>query len=45
MSQEDLILNTTLACNFLASLTKKGWQNIKVLYVKSTMGPAQQIHF
>eukprot|EP00501_MAST-03F_sp_TOSAG23-6_P000669 GSMAST32.ASY1.ANO1.696.1 assembled CDS len=45
MTADELLLNTTLACNFLASLTKKGWQNIQVLYIKSTMGPAQQFHF
>jgi large subunit ribosomal protein L10Ae len=45
MTQDELELNVTLACNFLASLTKKGWQNIKVLYIKSSMGPSQQIHF
>lgn len=37
--------NTQLACNFLASLLKKNWQNIKVLYIKSTMGPSFQIYF
>ena len=42
MTEDELELNVTLACNFLASLTKKGWQNIKVLYVKSSMGPSQQ---
>ena len=39
------VTNVTLAANFLASLLKKNWQNIKVLYVKSTMGPPQQIFF
>ena len=37
--------NVKLACNFLASLLKKNWQNIKVVYIKSTMGPAYQIFF
>ena len=41
----DAVTNVTLASNFLASLLKKNWQNIKVLYVKSTMGPPQQIFF
>ena len=35
--------NVKLACNFLASLLKKNWQNIKVVYIKSTMGPVQRI--
>jgi large subunit ribosomal protein L10Ae len=30
MSKEDIVLNVQLACNFLASLLKKNWQNIKV---------------
>merc|ERR1719199_1205243 len=34
-----ILLSSQLACNFLASLLKKNWQNIKVLYIKSTMGP------
>merc|ERR1719444_640611 len=32
-----------LAVNFLASLLKKQWQNIGVMYIKSTMGPPFQI--
>ena len=42
MPKSDIALNIQLACNFLASLLKKNWQNIKVLYVKSTMGPSFQ---
>jgi len=45
MTKEEIVVNTQLAANFLASLLKKNWQNIKVLYIKSTMGPAQQIYF
>ena len=45
MDKEDIVKNVSLASNFLASLLKKNWQNIKVLYVKSTMGPPQQIFF
>jgi len=43
--REEVILNVQLASNFLASLLKKQWQNIKVLYVKSTMGPRYQIYW
>lgn len=42
---EDISVNIQLACNFLASLLKKNWQNIKVMYIKSTMGPSFQIYF
>ncbi len=45
MSDEEIKLNVQLAANFLVSLLKKGWQNIKVLYIKSSMGPVQQIYF
>lgn len=42
---EEIETNVILATNFLASLLKKNWQNIKVLYLKSTMGPRFQIYF
>ena len=45
MTKEEILANVHLSCNFLASLLKKNWQNIKVVYIKSTMGPAIQIHF
>lgn len=45
LSKEDNIANINLACNFLASLLKKNWQNIKVIYIKSTMGPAFNVFF
>jgi large subunit ribosomal protein L10Ae len=45
MTKQEIIVNTQLAGNFLASLLKKQWQNIGGMYVKSTMGPAIQIYF
>lgn len=45
MSKEDIMRNVTLSVNFLVSLLKKNWQNVKVLYIKSTMGPVQQIFY
>ncbi|CCI49020.1 hypothetical protein ABG067_005246 [Albugo candida] len=45
LSTEEIVVNTQLAANFLASLLKKNWQNIKVMYLKSTMGPVQQIYY
>jgi len=45
LSKQENIVNVQLAANFLVSLLKKQWQNIGVIYIKSTMGPAQQIYF
>jgi large subunit ribosomal protein L10Ae len=45
MAPADIALNVQLAVNFLVSLLKKNWQNIKVLYIKSTMGPPFQIYY
>mmetsp|Transcript_26773 Transcript_26773/g.53482 ORF Transcript_26773/g.53482 Transcript_26773/m.53482 type:complete len:231 (+) Transcript_26773:215-907(+) len=45
MEKQEIIVNTQLASNFLASLLKKQWQNIGQIYIKSTMGPSQQIYF
>jgi len=45
MDKQEVIVNVQLAANFLASLLKKNWQNINGIYIKSTMGPAQQIYF
>jgi large subunit ribosomal protein L10Ae len=40
MSEEDVLENILKTVNFLVSLPKKRWQNIKCLYIKSTMGPS-----
>jgi len=44
MSQEQLVQNISLAINFLISLLKKNWQNIRSLHIKSTMGPPQRLY-
>ena len=44
MSEDDLYANTLLAVNFLVSLLKKNWQNVRALYVKSTMGRPQRLY-
>lgn len=43
MKEADINANITLAVNFLVSLLPKNWGQIKRLYLKSTMGPPQQI--
>merc|ERR1711865_669265 len=44
MEQQQIIENLKLAINFLVSLLKKNWQNVKVLYIKSTMGKPQRLY-
>jgi len=45
MTAGEISLNVNLAVNFLVSLLKKNWQNVKVLYIKSSMGPPFQIFY
>jgi len=45
MTKQENIVNVQLASNFLASLLKKQWQNIGSIFLKTTMGPPQQIFF
>merc|ERR1712024_54022 len=44
MTEEELVQNIHLAMNFLVSLLKKHWQNVKSLHIKSTMGPVQRLY-
>jgi large subunit ribosomal protein L10Ae len=44
MSKDDVVANTTLAVNFLVSLLSKNWQQVKRLYIKSSMGPSHRIY-
>merc|ERR1712054_180633 len=44
MDQAQILENLKLAINFLVSLLKKNWQNVKVLYLKSTMGKPQRLY-
>ncbi|SCZ92620.1 BZ3500_MvSof-1268-A1-R1_Chr5-2g08038 [Microbotryum saponariae] len=43
MSDDQLVANTMLAVNFLISLLKKNWQNVKSLTLKSSMGKPHRI--
>ena len=45
MEKQQVIVNIQLAANFLASLLKKQWQNIGQMFIKTAMGPSQQIFF
>jgi len=44
MKPEDIAANITLSVNFLVSLLPKGWQQVKRLTIKSTMGAPQRIY-
>jgi len=44
MSQDELTFNIQLTVNFLVSLLKKGWQNIRSLHIKSSMGAPNRIY-
>jgi len=43
MEEEQLRQNIVMALNFLVSLLKKGWHNMKSINIKMTMGKAAKI--
>merc|ERR1711907_473794 len=44
LTEQQTYANIQIAVNFLISLLKKNWQNVKTINVKSTMGPAHRIY-
>lgn len=44
MTPDELVQNVHLSINFLVSLLKKHWQNVRSLHIKSTMGPPQRLY-
>merc|ERR1712196_719535 len=38
MTEKEIYINVQMAVNFLVSLLKKNWQNVRTLYLKTTMG-------
>merc|ERR1712179_312348 len=44
MSEDELFSNISLSINFLVSLLKKNWQNVRALYIKGTMTPSVRIY-
>ncbi|KAL1923817.1 60S ribosomal protein uL1 [Calcarisporiella thermophila] len=44
MTEDELVANIMLSINFLVSLLKKNWQNVKSLFIKSTMGKPQRLY-
>merc|ERR1719183_2111401 len=43
MTDEELRQNIVMALNFLVSLLKKGWHNMKTIHIKTTMGKAVKV--
>merc|ERR1712097_7117 len=44
MNADECRQNIVMAINFLVSLLKKNWNNVKTLHIKSTMGKCYRIH-
>jgi len=44
MTEDNLAKNINLSINFLVSLLKKKWQNVRSVTIKSTMGPPQRLY-
>jgi len=44
MTDREIFANIQLAINFLVSLLKKGWQNVRSLNIKATMTKPQRIY-
>ena len=44
MTEGEIRTNIMYAINFLVSLLKKNWQNVRCLYIKSTMGKPIRIY-
>merc|ERR1712167_274723 len=44
MSPDECRQNIVMSINFLVSLLKKNWNNVKTLHIKSTMGKCYRIH-
>ncbi|KAK6776516.1 hypothetical protein RDI58_027517 [Solanum bulbocastanum] len=42
MEEKQIFQNVQMSVNFLVSLLKKNWQNVRCLYLKSTMGKTQR---
>jgi large subunit ribosomal protein L10Ae len=44
MTEDELLANVMLSVNFLVSLLKKNWQNVRSLYIKSSMGKPHRLY-
>merc|ERR1712072_13842 len=44
MTDDQLVQNVNMSINFLVSLLKKQWQNVRSLHIKGTMGPPIRLY-
>merc|ERR1711884_734893 len=44
MTDDQLAQNINMSVNYLVSLLKKHWQNVRSLHIKTTMGPAIRLY-
>lgn len=44
LAERELYVNIQMSINFLVSLLKKNWQNVKTLHIKSTMGKPVRLY-
>ncbi len=44
MTEEQIRHNANMSINYLVSLLKKGWNNVKSLYIRSTMGKPAKLY-
>mmetsp|Transcript_3658 Transcript_3658/g.9176 ORF Transcript_3658/g.9176 Transcript_3658/m.9176 type:complete len:218 (+) Transcript_3658:193-846(+) len=44
MSEKEIYINTQTSVNFLVSLLKKNWQNVRSLYLKTSMGAPYRLY-
>merc|ERR1712166_130934 len=44
MNDDQLVQNINMSINFLVSLLKKQWQNVRSLHIKTTMGPPIRLY-
>lgn len=44
MTEEEVATNVAMSANFLVSMLKKHWQNVRTVHLKSTMNPSQCLY-
>ena len=44
LTEDEIVQNAHQSINFLISLLKKNWQNVRSITIKSTMGAPQRLY-